>query len=162
MLTLIDVSADCLVAAMPPIPYLALSYVWGGKDTYQLAQNDITKLQEVGSLRELIPQTIKDAIALTARLEYRYISVDTLCIIQDNHENKLKHIQQMSSIYSNASITIIAADDEHAEHGLRGVPGCLPRSHPPQDLFGFSPSCQVIIAPRSLDCQPKRKYFTRG
>ena len=76
MLTLIDVSADCLVTAMPPTPYLALSYVWGGKDTYQLAQDDFTKLQEVGSLRELwdkIPQTIKDAMALTARLGYRYI-----------------------------------------------------------------------------------------
>lgn len=40
-----------------------------------------------------------------------------LCIVQDDAENKEKHIQRMDSIYSHAFITIVAADGVHSQHG---------------------------------------------
>ena len=58
---------------------------------------------------------------LTRTLGLDYLWVDTLCIIQDDEENKMKDIARIGSMYSSAHFTIIAADGDDADHGLRGL-----------------------------------------
>jgi hypothetical protein len=86
--------------------------------------------------------------------------VDTLCIVQDDEANKLKHIEQMASVYENAQITIVAADGEHADRGIRGI-GVSRRGFA-QTILNFGPTERFVVNPSSLSYQETKPYFTRG
>lgn len=124
-LRLIDVRKRCIV--MMPVEtkysFVALSYVWGaetkGKSTTAL-RNNIAHLQTPGSL-DLLPATIEDAIQACLQLNERYLWVDRLCIIQDDLEDKRAQISSMGSIYSSASLVIVAVCGGHMDAGLAGV-----------------------------------------
>lgn len=125
---LIDINERCIVG-MPPgsnFSFVALSYVWGaepkGKSTTALRDN-IAALQIPASLDQL-PATIEDAIQACRQLNERYLWVDRLCIIQDDLDDKREQISSMGSIYSSASLVIIAVCGGHMDAGLAGV------SHP--------------------------------
>lgn len=162
----IDTVEECLVHSYLSIPYLALSYVWGGAKTFQLTTKNFDSLRIRGSLRRHwseIPQTIQDAIFLARDTKFRYLWIDQLCIVQDDEENKAMHIQRMDSIYANASITIVAADGDHADHGLRSLWGGLPRSQSPQKILDFAPhGGKYAISNTYIDYEQPKKYFTRG
>lgn len=134
-LLLIDVRRKCLVEMPGTIRYCALSYVWGQLlDTLETRQENIGLLKQNGSLastnhNSVLPETIRDAVRLVQCLGQRYLWVDRLCIIQNDDENKRLNIMRMDSIYSNAYLTIIAADGPNANYGLPGmVDGFRPRS----------------------------------
>jgi hypothetical protein len=61
---------------------------------------------ELEDLYGKISQTIRDAIALTSLLHERYLSVDSLCIVQDDEGTTKDQISKMASIYANAHSTI--------------------------------------------------------
>jgi hypothetical protein len=89
-------------------------------------KNNIEDLLEEGSLlstkfRSQLPRTISDAIELTSLLGQQFLWVDTLCIIQDEDSIRQLEINQMSAIYANAILTIVASDGQDANHGLRGI-----------------------------------------
>lgn len=90
------------------VPYAALSYCWGGdqpvktttENTYQhLIRLNYTEL----------PATIRDAITISWRLGFRYLWIDSLCIVQNESRDKNYEIGQMPSIYSQATVTISAS-----------------------------------------------------
>jgi len=124
---LIDTQDDCLVPGSVGDGYMALSYVWGHVDGLKLKQDNAEKLHSPGILRdkdiiERIPTTVLHAIEFTRLLGERYLWVDSLCIFQDEEDGrKQAQLNNMTAIYANASITIIAADGSNAEYGLRGV-----------------------------------------
>jgi hypothetical protein len=55
-----------------------------------------------------LPQGIRDAIVVTRKLDLQYLSVDSLCIVQDSEEDKIHEIGRMESTYGNAWVTISA------------------------------------------------------
>jgi hypothetical protein len=57
-----------------------------------------------------LPLIIQDAIQVTRDLEFWYLWIDALCIIQDDSEDKNIEISRMGSIYKNATLTIAAAN----------------------------------------------------
>ncbi|KAI0381975.1 HET-domain-containing protein [Hypomontagnella monticulosa] len=114
---LIDCETLEVVAALPSYPYFALSYVWG-----QQQQHPSESLQDP-------PATIRDAIAVTTRLGYRYLWVDRYCIDQVHSPEKQAEINRMDRIYNGASLTIIAAAGSDPNYGLPGV--SKPRQHIP-------------------------------
>lgn len=63
--------------------YLALSYVWGGPQSFTATTTNDTSLLEPGSLERGTPRTISDAMHFTNILGIEYLEVDTLCIIQE-------------------------------------------------------------------------------
>ena len=85
-----------------------------------------------------LPATIRDAIHFVRRLKERYLWVDSLCIIQDDVENKQRQIANMSNIFSGACLTLVAACGDSCQAGLSGA---LPGSRKPQvkkDIQGIT------------------------
>lgn len=128
-LRVIDVEEFCLFEVpstqVATCRYLALSYCWG-KVTNFLLQNANKQqlLRRHGLLPYIyqgLPKTVRDAIFTARGLRERYLWVDSLCIEQDNEEEKSQQIAIMDSIYSNAILTIVAADGKDVDSGLPGV-----------------------------------------
>ena len=68
--------------AAPDDVYVVLSYVWGPAQTYTLKTSSHEELRR-GLDPARLPKTLRDAMEVTARLGFRYIWIDALCIIQD-------------------------------------------------------------------------------
>ncbi len=125
-LRVIDVVDQKIVPAMPGCRYLALSYVWG-ESTLVLTRaaalkSNIARLGEEGGVATLnLPQTIRDAMALTKGLGERYLWVDALCIVQDDLEDVQRQTAAMDSVFSGAALTIVAAAGDDSDHGLPGL-----------------------------------------
>lgn len=123
-LTLVDVERECLLDMPSNTTYIALSYVWGGPQPFQNVMSRKKSLYSPHSItvdNETIPRTIRDAIWLVANLGERYLWVDSLCICQDETENKMNQIMDMGNIYGQALFTIVAASGTTANAALPGV-----------------------------------------
>ncbi|KAI9772807.1 MAG: hypothetical protein M1839_002280 [Geoglossum umbratile] len=125
----IDIHCLRVIPAPTDCRYVALSYVWGGAKFLSATRANYKLLEEDGSLQMAdgqLPQTIKDAMLLLAELGERYLWVDSLCIVQDDDENKHEQISNMDRIYGNASWTLVAAAGKDANSGLPGLRPCSP------------------------------------
>ena len=80
---------------------------------------------------EAILNTIRDAITLTQELGICYLRVDSLCIVQDDKDDKASLIQEMHQVYHRSYLTIIAGVGDHADFGL---PGVRPRTRARQSV----------------------------
>lgn len=76
----------------------------------------------------MIPRTISDAIQLVKDIGQRYLWVDSLCIVQDDDNDKHGQLPIMDNIYSNAELVIIAAAGSDANAGLPGMPSTRRRN----------------------------------
>jgi len=116
----IDVAQKCLT----PIPetdaeYVTLSYVWGKTNLVTTVKSNIEFFRTIGAFNRVrLPPTIRDALDMTARLGYRFLWVDALCIIQDDKMTKPLLIDSMDAVYGCASLTLVAASGQHAAAGL--------------------------------------------
>jgi hypothetical protein len=107
--------------------YVTLSYVWG-QDTndFLLTTNSPGWARGPSGkayfpLPEDLPATLVDALAVVRTLGFRYLWVDRLCILQDDPTEVHSEIHNMSAIFSNAAICIIAAAGNGAHSGLPGI-----------------------------------------
>ena len=105
--------------------YIALSYLRGSTDTYQLLRNNKNRLVRTHGLfkvfRHNLSKTLRDAILATRGFGERYLWIDSLCIVHDDEEDKRQQIKVMDRIYGNALLTMVVADAEHADVGIAGV-----------------------------------------
>ncbi|KAF2739806.1 HET-domain-containing protein, partial [Polyplosphaeria fusca] len=99
--------------------YAALSYCWGGSQTFKTTTRSLSGYTEKINIDNL-PQTLQDAIFVTWNLDLRYIWIDALCIIQDSDSDKAFEIGQMARVYSNATITIAATRAKAVWGGFLG------------------------------------------
>lgn len=67
------------------------------------------------------PRSVLDAMTFVSRLSQRYLWVDSLCIIQDDHAEKHDQISMMHEIYTAAYATIVQHNGGDANAGLPGV-----------------------------------------
>jgi hypothetical protein len=122
----IDVKAMCIVTPIMPCRYVALSYVWGsnGENSFVAVNENISRLMQPRGLDcvlHLLPATILDAITITTELGERYLWIDSLCIVQDDTENKEKNIESMPIVYNGSTLTLVAGIGNSATSGLSGV-----------------------------------------
>ena len=150
---LVDTQRGCLISSSGGERYIALSYVWGSVGAnahmFHTTQKTVSNYEKDGALnieggQVYIPQTIKDAMRLVNLLGQRYLWVDCLCIVQDDHESMNSNIGRMDTIYANAYFTIIAADGDNADYGLRGIGGGSQPRHISQSIIEYGPGKQVI------------------
>ncbi|GKT89208.1 HET-domain-containing protein [Colletotrichum tofieldiae] len=131
-------------AGQPPKPsprYAALSYCWGFEPAEQtgadgeLSAEEAKTVQAAKTLRtnlenryqpfniKTLPATVRDAVTITWNLngdglDLLYLWVDTLCIIQDDADDKAIEIQRMQEVYGNATVTICATATAKATQPL--------------------------------------------
>jgi len=99
---LIDVRRSRLVKASLSWEYFALSYVWGSQFPFFVTTSSrLEELEEPGGLNGYwneIPLTIRDAVAAVARLGFRYLWIDSICIVQDDIEAQSAIIANMDLV----------------------------------------------------------------
>lgn len=97
--------------------YLTLSYRWGGRSSFVLRRSNLDAMMRSIDVA-ILPRTIAEAINITKRLGYRYLWIDSLCIIQDSQEDWLMEAPQMGQVYSNSTLTLAATAGTDSETGL--------------------------------------------
>lgn len=110
--------------------YVALSYCWGA--ARPLITNTLNRSShEQGMTCSTLPQTYRDAVNLCRSLGFRYLWIDSICITQDDDEERVQEISKMYQIFHGAALVIIAASaasvyEGFLSHRTRG----LWRRHP--------------------------------
>ena len=100
------------------MPYLALSHCWGKKShAAAMTTNGNLKARAISLPVSHLPKTILDAILITRQLGFRYLWIDTLCVIQDSIEDWETACATMAAIYANSACTIAASASEDDEAG---------------------------------------------
>ncbi|KAI5777429.1 heterokaryon incompatibility protein-domain-containing protein [Geopyxis carbonaria] len=98
--------------------YLALSHCWGGVQT--AARTTLATLDDhiCGIPMEKLPSTFADAVTITRRLGFRYIWIDSLCIVQDSKADWTAEAAQMGAVYQGAVLTIAARAARNSHDGI--------------------------------------------
>jgi len=97
--------------------YATLSYCWGGPQTFQLNAGSEEALT-CGVSPSSLPKTLHDAVQVSWNLGIQWIWVDSLCIRQDDLEEKATEVAQMHLIYGNSFITLSATRASHCSQGF--------------------------------------------
>jgi hypothetical protein len=96
--------------------YACLSHRWSKPAALTTVKsNYISHTKGIGW--DVLPKTFIEAITIAQDLGLRYLWIDSLCIIQDDEDDKSHEIAKMSSIYTNSYITIAATHSESSIHG---------------------------------------------
>ena len=163
----ISVSQRCLVQGTITDKYVALSYVWGAASRqYRMQKAHLPFLRSRGGLGnsrilDAIPGTIERAMVLTSLLQVDLLWVDALCIIHDDPLHSASQIDGMANIYSNAYLTLCAADGMDNTSGLQGIPQCSYPRNVQQDILDFTGSSGTVRCTKRL-YDVDSVYNTRG
>ncbi|KAF2635086.1 HET-domain-containing protein [Massarina eburnea CBS 473.64] len=135
------------------VRYVTLSYVWGGDQLHKLTKRGIEA--KTGMSFEAMPRTIQDAIRVTAQMGLQFLWVDSLCICQDDDEEKAREIASMPFIYANSVVTIAAASSRAVTEGFLHSRSCSAIYIPFRDLGdsseGYLGLLEASYAPEPLD-----------
>ncbi|KAL8671139.1 MAG: hypothetical protein Q9168_004354 [Polycauliona sp. 1 TL-2023] len=172
---LIDTTQNCIARSEGiGSEYIALSYTWGQTQNLRNELAICQELQEPGALAQKsfcqkLPSTIRDAIAVVHHLGFRYLWVDSLCIVQDDEQHLHLELNQMHLVYASATFTLVAADGTDADYGLRGFRDLTaPRSlHQQPILLAAGESImqdvrsQNMMTKERLGLRPEKAYYGR-
>ncbi|KAI0708555.1 heterokaryon incompatibility protein-domain-containing protein [Earliella scabrosa] len=100
----------------PSPVYLTLSHCWGGATILRLLLENVDTLTKGIPMGDL-PKTFRDAVIITRRLGYRYIWIDSLCIIQDSPSDWRTNAAVMGEIYAGSACTVAALTARNAHDG---------------------------------------------
>lgn len=130
----VDTEDGCIIRGCSVQRYAALSYVWtpaakdggaGGteaEDRLVLQKDNLPDFCRRGFLRSRVlrrmPVVIQDAINFVQLSGFRYLWVDSLCIVQ-HEETTRDRVGLMNEIYSGAYFTIIAATSSTGLYGSK-------------------------------------------
>ncbi|OTA87007.1 hypothetical protein M434DRAFT_35537 [Hypoxylon sp. CO27-5] len=106
-----------LRAEVQRFEFIALSHCWGGSQPITTQAGNLKRHREEINLGTL-PKTFQDAIKVTKSLGFRYLWIDSLCIIQDDKEDWERESSEMDKIYSNAELVPAAAVASSAYDGF--------------------------------------------
>ncbi|PNP59017.1 hypothetical protein THARTR1_01265 [Trichoderma harzianum] len=148
----IDCQEQSITEHEPGMPYVALSYVWGQPQEQR-------EVVDGKRLPAQLPLLIRDAMAVTQAMGFRYLWVDRYCIDENNPTVKHEQIRQMDVIYSSAEVTIIAAAGQDENYGLSGIG----RNRPAAPQTVHMGDVAVVWAPGDPQAAIKSsKWSTRG
>lgn len=101
----------------PEGPYVTLSHCWGSANFLRLTCDSLSTFLHKISISEL-PKTFRDVVYVTRRLGFRYIWIDSLCIIQDSADDWAREALLMHLVYSNSMCNIAATGAVDSSKGL--------------------------------------------
>ncbi|KAJ3490183.1 hypothetical protein NLG97_g5839 [Lecanicillium saksenae] len=116
-------------------PYVALSHCWGPEDKRPIRsiKSNIQDFEKDVPW-DLLPKSYQDAITIVRALDIQYIWIDSLCIVQDDHDDWLRESALMGSVYERAEFTIAAS---HASNSTEGFLSLRPNPSPAVLLPNF-------------------------
>ncbi|KAH8669147.1 heterokaryon incompatibility protein-domain-containing protein [Xylariales sp. PMI_506] len=127
------------------IEYLTLSHCWGPAPiAYKLTTDTMDEMVQAIDVSKL-DQNFRDAFSVTRKLGYRYIWIDSLCIIQDSRGDWAKESAIMGKLFLHSQCTIAALCAESSKEGFFRV-------HNPRTLT----SCRLPVKLK-LSAAPFRK-----
>ncbi|KAH7077646.1 heterokaryon incompatibility protein-domain-containing protein [Paraphoma chrysanthemicola] len=97
-------------------PYVCLSHCWGAADMIKTTSQTLDRYRTGITWAEL-PKTFRQAVSFAYRLGYKYIWIDSLCIIQDSREDWRHEGSRMAEIYANSTLTLSAAHSSDSRGG---------------------------------------------
>jgi hypothetical protein len=97
--------------------YVSLSHCWGKVPFFKLTQDKLQELEQSIPLQQL-PMVFQDAIRITYDLGFRYIWIDSLCIIQDSRDDWHKESLAMDRVYLNGVLNLAATGYRNGQEGL--------------------------------------------
>jgi hypothetical protein len=100
------VNGDSIRPSPSSVEYVALSHAGNQKQQLTLTSERFAAMQE-GLPRETLPKQLESAIQAAQHLGYRYMWLDSLCILQDSDEDKRYECANMATVYRNAALTIV-------------------------------------------------------
>lgn len=107
-------------------PYVALSYCWGPNSNFlRLTYWNKEELQS-GIPLDRLPLAFREAIELVKRLGYRYIWIDSLCILQVGLGSEVdwrSETARMGDVYSNCVLKLSLSCASSPESSCLGGPG---------------------------------------
>lgn len=110
-----------VVTASLPMPptYATLSYCWGSEPFTMLTNDNMDMFLDHIPLGEL-PRTFSDAIHASRRLGIDYIWIDSLCIIQQEENNRdwAREAGHMSAVYGGSFINLAASTATSVREGF--------------------------------------------
>jgi hypothetical protein len=97
--------------------YLTLSHCWGREPIFTLLRSNFESFyQNIDRVK--LPKTFQDALWMTRRLGFKYLWIDSLCIIQDSYNDWLKEAPQMGEVYRNATSNLATTGFSDGRKGL--------------------------------------------
>ncbi|TVY17032.1 hypothetical protein LARI1_G005997 [Lachnellula arida] len=87
--------------------YTALSHCWGTGPTCVTTKDTLEARKQAIPLH-ILSKTFQDAITITRQLGITYLWIDSLCIVQDDDEDWSREGANMSNVYRNSTVTILA------------------------------------------------------
>ena len=108
------------VTRKEPEAYVCVSHCWGSHEGSRPLETTVETLFkfEQGISYQDLPKTFQDAVVFTRKLGHRFLWIDSLCIVQDDHEDWLREAGRMASIYENADLTLSAASSSDSKGGM--------------------------------------------
>jgi Heterokaryon incompatibility protein (HET) len=97
--------------------YACLSYCWGAAPRFMTTTSNLSQMKNCIRLEDM-PKTFADAVAVCLVLNVQYLWIDALCIIQGDPADWTEQSVQMSSIYGQSYLTIIASNAESSHAGF--------------------------------------------
>ncbi|CAG8975800.1 hypothetical protein HYALB_00008241 [Hymenoscyphus albidus] len=141
--------------------YATLSHCWGESQPLKLTRSTFEEFR-TGIAFESLPRTFQDAVTAAQSLELKYLSIDSLCIVQDSKEDWEEQCTAMRQIYKYSFVTLAALGASDCNAGfLRS------RSLPLKVDFQLSDGASVFLshhgcADYPYDGPPNRQDYMRS
>ncbi|KAI0469472.1 heterokaryon incompatibility protein-domain-containing protein [Xylaria cf. heliscus] len=103
------------------IDYVCLSHCWAGSKPACITLKSTLEQNLKGIEWATIPKTFQDVISVLRRLAFRYLWIDSICIIQDDGDDWAREAAAMCSVYSQAALTVAATNSPNSHHGLHST-----------------------------------------
>jgi len=89
--------------------YIALSHPWGAGPYFRTLKNTVSRYETEGIPLAELPATFSHAVSVTRALEYQYLWIDSICLVQDDPVSLAAEIKDMELVFSSASCVIAAS-----------------------------------------------------
>jgi hypothetical protein len=96
--------------------YVTLSHCWGSAVPLSLRESFFAEMLE-GISTAGLSRTFRGATESARQMGFRYIWIDSLCIVQDNEDEWRREAAMMTDIYRHSSLDIASADAYSGDDG---------------------------------------------
>lgn len=97
--------------------YACLSHCWGARHEVQTRRSNL-ELHKEGILTNTLSKTFRDVIKFVSHLGIQFLWIDSLCIVQDDENDRSREMAAMCDIYRGCWICVAATAARDGSDGL--------------------------------------------